>query len=93
MLRFTSIIALISVIYLVFIVVFYAFDYKAIPGNTKFPSSTITPQLWGAVINFDLFNTLPVFVFGFTCHQNVRTDTPSPLLSYLGLRDPGYRRP
>ena len=73
MLRFTSIIALFSVVYLVFIVIYYAFNYKDIPGDSHFPSSTITPELWGAVISFDLFKSLPVFVLGFGCHPNVRS--------------------
>ncbi|CAG8453781.1 6244_t:CDS:2, partial [Scutellospora calospora] len=62
-LRYTSFIALISVVYLVFIVIYYYVgpDFKAPPKDKIH------------YINFSgkFLTHLPIFVFSFTCHQNV----------------------
>lgn len=67
-LRYTSMIALVAVVYLLFIVVFYFFD----------PSSPSPPPGSVRLINLstDFFTNLPVFIFAFTCHQNVGLIVP-----------------
>lgn len=64
-LKYTSFIALTAVIYLILIVVihFILNDTEAMRG----PISIITT---GGP--FDILSSLPVFIFAFTCHQNVR---------------------
>lgn len=61
-LRYTSSVALGAVAYLVFIVLYFFFDrsYNIVPGEVvlfRFSSK--------------FFTSLPIFVFAFTCHQNV----------------------
>ncbi|KAF0395541.1 vacuolar amino acid transporter 5 [Gigaspora margarita] len=62
-LKHTSIIALIAVVYLMFIVIYHYFgpDFEAPPKDKIH------------LINFSgkFFANLPIFVFSFTCHQNV----------------------
>ncbi|PKC73817.1 hypothetical protein RhiirA1_410065 [Rhizophagus irregularis] len=62
-LRHTSFIALIAVVYLVFIVIYHYFgpDYKAPPKE----------KLHYIKFSTKFFTNLPIFIFAFTCHQNV----------------------
>ncbi|RGB42286.1 transmembrane amino acid transporter protein [Rhizophagus diaphanus] len=62
-LRHTSLIALIAVVYLVFIVIYHYFgpDYKAPPKE----------KLHYIKFSTKFFTNLPIFIFAFTCHQNV----------------------
>ncbi|KAI9209651.1 vacuolar amino acid transporter 5 [Polychytrium aggregatum] len=65
-LRYTSALALGAVVYLLFIVIYYALS----------PSPEMPPKIpWGDIrwANLDLsfWKTLPIFVFAFTCHQNI----------------------
>ncbi|TPX54955.1 hypothetical protein PhCBS80983_g05669 [Powellomyces hirtus] len=66
-LRYTSAFALTAVVYLVFIVVSYFFAGQ-MEGMPPRPS-------WDEIRWFQLdgsfFEHLPIFVFGFTCHQNI----------------------
>ncbi|KAJ3181045.1 hypothetical protein HDU85_003750 [Gaertneriomyces sp. JEL0708] len=67
-LRYTSAFALLSVVYLVFIVLyFFAFgrDVEGMP-----PRPGLSDLRW---FNMDanFFGVLPIFVFAFTCHQNI----------------------
>ncbi|KAI8925385.1 transmembrane amino acid transporter protein-domain-containing protein [Entophlyctis helioformis] len=67
-LRYTSAFALMAVVYLVYVVlVFYAS-----PPATGMP---LPPPTFDEIEWFkpstDIFTTLPIFVFAFTCHQNI----------------------
>lgn len=61
-LKYTSLVALIAVIYLCTIVLYYFFSIS----NPVPP-----PVIEYATFSSDFFSRLPVFVFAFTCHQNV----------------------
>lgn len=63
-LKYTSFVALASVAYMVFLVTFM----YASPVNRPVPSSS--PVLIGSS-GLDALRALPVFIFSFTCHQNV----------------------
>ncbi|TPX68102.1 hypothetical protein SpCBS45565_g03367 [Spizellomyces sp. 'palustris'] len=65
-LRYTSAFALLSVVYLLLIVVYYFLA----------PTNDMPPHVpWGDVTWFKMdtafFGYLPIFVFAFTCHQNI----------------------
>ncbi|RIA96061.1 vacuolar amino acid transporter 5 [Glomus cerebriforme] len=62
-LRHTSFIAIVAVIYLVFIVIYHYFgpDYKAPPKE----------KIHLIKISTKFFTNLPIFIFAFTCHQNI----------------------
>jgi amino acid permease len=62
-LRHTSFIALIAVVYLVLIVIYNYFgpDYEAPPKE----------KIHYVKFSTKFFTNLPIFVFAFTCHQNV----------------------
>ncbi|KAF9969788.1 hypothetical protein BGZ73_007692 [Actinomortierella ambigua] len=62
-LKATSALALGAVAYLVFIVVYYY----------SFPAAPLPPasELRLIRLSSDFFTTLPIFVFAFTCHQNI----------------------
>lgn len=64
-LKFTSAIALLSVVYLVGVVVGYA----VFPFNMP-PKLSLHEIVWFKV-DGTFLTTLPIFVFAFTCHQNV----------------------
>ena len=62
-LRFTSTIALFFVFYLVVVVIYYSlFDYSQHPEKIEYDLIKL---------NLQSFTKFPLFVFGFTCHQNV----------------------
>lgn len=63
-LKYSSIVALVAVIYLCAIVVYHFFS----PSYPPPPPGSI--QL--VIFSSKFFARLPVFVFAFTCHQNVR---------------------
>ncbi|KAJ1983673.1 hypothetical protein H4R34_001144 [Dimargaris verticillata] len=64
-LRYTSMVALLAIVYLVVIVVVNFFDPDRIPPSPDHVS----------LIKFSphFFTNLPIFVFAFTCHQNIFT--------------------
>ena len=62
-LKYTSVIALFSVVYICAIVVYYFF----VP-----PTNAPEPVLELVSFSTLFFRRLPVFVFAFTCHQNVK---------------------
>ncbi|KAF9925801.1 hypothetical protein FBU30_004476 [Linnemannia zychae] len=62
-LKATSALALGAVVYLVFIVVYY-YSYPEQPLPPKEEIRLFNP-------NAQFFTTLPIFVFAFTCHQNI----------------------
>lgn len=64
-LKYTSVIALISIGYLVILVVAHF-----IKGDTRSQRGEIRPFIWGGPSAF--LSSLPVMVFAYTCHQNVR---------------------
>ncbi|KAL2917781.1 hypothetical protein HK105_202654 [Polyrhizophydium stewartii] len=67
-LRYTSAFALMAVVYLVFVVLVF---YVAPPeSGMPFPRPEFAEIEW-VKISSDLFTALPVFVFAFTCHQNI----------------------
>jgi hypothetical protein len=74
-LRFTSALALVSVVYLVCIVV--AQYALALADGTQAPPEAL------CLLNVDVrfFKVMTIFVFGFTCHQNVRPAPPPPPLN------------
>ncbi|KAJ8654918.1 hypothetical protein O0I10_009312 [Lichtheimia ornata] len=61
-LKYTSLVALIAVVYLCTIVLYYFFSIS----NPVHP-----PVIEYATFSSDFFSRLPVFVFAFTCHQNI----------------------
>jgi len=65
-LRFTSAVALVAVAYLFALIV--AQYGLAVAGNTQAPPEDL------CLFNLDVgfFKVMTIFVFGFTCHQNVR---------------------
>ena len=62
-LRYTSLLALTTVVYLIVIVIYNYFgpDYKAPPSD----------KIHYVRFSSNFFTYLPIFVFAFTCHQNV----------------------
>ncbi|KAI9099972.1 transmembrane amino acid transporter protein-domain-containing protein, partial [Phlyctochytrium arcticum] len=66
-LRYTSAFALLAVVYLIFIVVSYFADPLA-PGMPARPGAGDI-RWWN--LNSQVFSQLPIFVFAFTCHQNI----------------------
>ncbi|KAF9298721.1 hypothetical protein BGZ74_009268 [Mortierella antarctica] len=62
-LKATSALALSAVFYLVFIVVYYFSD-----PDLKLPPKD---EIRYVRLSSDFFTTLPIFVFAFTCHQNI----------------------
>lgn len=64
-LKYTSIIALISIGYLVILVVFHF-----VKGDTKLDRGDIRVIAWGGLV--PSLKSFPVIVFAYTCHQNVR---------------------
>ena len=76
--KYTSVIALVSIAYLVVLVVYH---YAA--GDTLAERGEINYFKWqGAIATLSSF---PVIVFAYTCHQNVRSPYPTPLLRDLRL--------
>lgn len=64
-LKYTSIAALVSMAYLVVLVV-----YKFVQGDTMEDRGPIRVGHWEGAV--PTLSSLPVIVFAFTCHQNVR---------------------
>lgn len=64
-LKHTSSIALIAVVYLIFIVIYYYFapDYDPPPKD----------KIHFINLSSKFFSNLPIFIFSFTCHQNLFT--------------------
>ncbi|KAG2225636.1 hypothetical protein INT45_012108, partial [Circinella minor] len=67
-LKYTSVVALFAVVYLCAIVVYYFFTSLPIP-----PSGEPLPEPVIELFSFStaFFRRLPVFIFAFTCHQNI----------------------
>lgn len=63
-LKYTSVIALVSIGYLVILVVYHFFK-----GDTKSDRGDIRFVRWGGAVPF--LTSVPVIVFAYTCHQNV----------------------
>ena len=63
-LKYTSVIALISIGYLVILVVFHFFK-----GDTMQDRGPIRVIRWGGAV--PTLSSFPVVVFAYTCHQNV----------------------
>ncbi|KNE70117.1 hypothetical protein AMAG_15092 [Allomyces macrogynus ATCC 38327] len=61
-LRHTSMVALLAVVYLVGMVIYFFAqpDFNVTPG-----------EIVAVRLSLDFFKTLPIFVFAFTCHQNI----------------------
>jgi amino acid permease len=66
-LRYTSALALCAVVYLLFIVSFYFIS----PDAAMPPRPSFEDIRW-IRIDSSFLNTVPIFVFAFTCHQNVK---------------------
>lgn len=64
-LKYTSVIALISIGYLVILVV-----YHFAKGDTMADRGVIRVIQWASLV--DVLKSFPVIVFAYTCHQNVR---------------------
>jgi len=62
-LRYTSLLALVAIVYLIVIVIYNYFgpDYRAPPSD----------KIHFVRFSSKFFTYLPIFVFAFTCHQNV----------------------
>jgi len=67
-LKYTSLIALISISYLVVLVVFHF-----VKGDTKADRGELRIIKWGGLI--PTLQSFPVIVFAYTCHQNVGIDS------------------
>ncbi|ORX49749.1 hypothetical protein BCR36DRAFT_412717 [Piromyces finnis] len=81
--RHTSFISLLAILYLFFIVIYYYF----IPFRTNEvqlrrdlskdtvpelnPSYPVNPKVENFIFSMNFFKNLPIFVFAFTCHQNI----------------------
>lgn len=63
-LKYTSIVALVAVVYLCAIIVYHFF----VPEDA---TNTTPPQVELVTFSSVFFRRLPVFIFAFTCHQNV----------------------
>lgn len=74
-LKYTSIIALFAVVYLCIIVIYYYI-------SPNYPSSPVE-DIEYFTVSSSLFGHLPVFVFSFTCHQNVKFHYQKYFLSLL----------
>jgi len=87
--RHTSFISLLAVVYLLFIVVYYfyvPFEVNSAQQkrqlskdsnpeiNLSYPKN---PKIEKFKFSMDFFKNLPIFVFAFTCHQNVRMKNSS----------------
>ncbi|RSM11933.1 hypothetical protein CEP52_002822 [Fusarium oligoseptatum] len=80
---YTSIIALVSIGYLIILVIYhFAVDKHADPGSIRVIQ-------WGGAI--ETLSTLPVVVFAYTCHQNMfsilnelKDNSPSSVLGVVG---------
>eukprot|EP01094_Clydonella_sp_ATCC50884_P008936 TRINITY_DN18477_c0_g1_i1.p1 TRINITY_DN18477_c0_g1~~TRINITY_DN18477_c0_g1_i1.p1 ORF type:complete len:478 (-),score=136.09 TRINITY_DN18477_c0_g1_i1:172-1605(-) len=78
-LRFTSLLALGAVVYLVFIVLYFAIMPPEIDGaEPSFPNPSVQ---YSPIVSVTIFEVFPIFVFGYTCHQNL-------LPIFNELRDP-----
>jgi len=69
-LKYTSVIALVSISYLVVLVLWHFLERDTIPDRGE-----VRVIEWKGAI--PALSSLPVVVFAFTCHQNV---SPSPVL-------------
>lgn len=72
-LKYTSIIALISIAYLIVLVV-----YHFASGDTLPARGPVHYVQWQGIV--PALGSFPVIVFAYTCHQNVRTGVSSRLL-------------
>lgn len=70
-LKYTSIVALFAVVYLCIIVIYY---YHPIQDSAEIEYFTVSSSIFGH---------LPVFVFSFTCHQNVNKITEKKIVKIL----------
>lgn len=70
-LKYTSVVALISIGYLVILVVFHFFK-----GDTMHKRGPVRVINWGGAV--PTLSSFPVIVFAYTCHQNV-SGTVNPL--------------
>jgi amino acid permease len=66
-LKYTSVVALISIGYLVVLVVYHFMEGDTL--DRKGPVHVVEPNGFASALS-----TFPVIVFAYTCHQNVRTD-------------------
>lgn len=66
-LRYTSVVALFLVVYLICLVVFHYFanDIALDPGSVK------NIDYWGPISVRSTLSSFPIFVFAYTCHQNM----------------------
>ncbi|KAI9594611.1 transmembrane amino acid transporter protein-domain-containing protein [Syncephalis fuscata] len=72
-LRHTSLAALMAVVYLFLLVVGSYWSPESIPPNTDLPPRPNPHSLPWFKFSTDFFTKLPIFVFAFTCHQNIFT--------------------
>ncbi|KAH7126247.1 transmembrane amino acid transporter protein-domain-containing protein [Dactylonectria estremocensis] len=83
-LKYTSLIALVSIGYLIVLVVYhFAVDKHADPRSIRVIQ-------WGGAV--EMFSALPVVVFAYTCHQNMfsilnelKDNSPSSILGVIGI--------
>lgn len=73
-LKYTSVVALVSIAYLVVLV-----EYHFVLGDTKADRGPIRVIRWGGLV--PTLQSFPVIVFAYTCHQNVRFHAPFIKLS------------
>ena len=71
-LKYTSMVALVSIGYLIILVLAHFFK-----GDTKADRGEIRVIRWGGLI--PTLSSFPVIVFAYTCHQNVRCSFVSSL--------------
>lgn len=72
-LKYTSVVALISIGYLVILVV-----YHFVKGDTKADRGPIRVITWAGIV--PTLQSFPVIVFAYTCHQNVGFPISSDML-------------
>lgn len=78
-LKYTSVIALVSIGYLVILVV-----YHFVKGDTIADRGPVKYLRWSSAI--DALGSFPVIVFAYTCHQNVSTE-PMPHMPIANSTD------
>lgn len=83
-LKYTSLVALVSIGYLIVLVVYhFAADKHADPRSIRVIQ-------WGGAV--EMFSALPVVVFAYTCHQNMfsilnelKDNSPSSIIGVIGI--------
>lgn len=72
-LKYTSVVALVSIGYLVILIVYHFFK-----GDTMADRGNIRVIEWGGLVQ--VLQSFPVIVFAYTCHQNVSREPTTEIV-------------